>query len=155
MLIDQTVRVWISRSCDDIMIDIRNRGLSEAVLEAVPLEDGHSTAHENVLGDRPKNMLMVDLAVVEPAITHVLSHFASVSTPLEDVSLVMLAEDPNDPERNDPASRIRRYFAIYSKYLQHQARAEQRGNTPNRVLNWYSQRVNEISDLAQDLIMRT
>jgi hypothetical protein len=122
------------------MADVTDRGFGGMILEAVPLEGGNSTVHHNIL-HRPKNSLIVDLAVVEWAISAVKDHFSSVPLPLNDVSLVFLNEDPNDPR----TLLLQKHSVVHNKYLQQYAKRLNAGNTPDVVLFWYHARLDEIS----------
>ena len=99
MLTHQTMRVWIPKSCFDLMADIRSKGVDDVVLEAISLEDDHLTAqHGNGIDGRPENTFLVDLAIVRQAISRVRDHYHITPLPLNDLSLVVLNKDSHDPE---------------------------------------------------------
>ncbi|KAJ5473958.1 hypothetical protein N7475_003524 [Penicillium sp. IBT 31633x] len=128
--------------CVDPMADVRSKGLDDVVLEGVALEKGHSTAHQDKeIDGRPKNSLLVDLAVVVRAIDRVLDHYLSASLPLNDLSLVIL-----DKDSRDPVTRARlRYYSVYSKYLQQYANRRAVSTMPDIVNDWYDSRLAEMS----------
>ncbi|OQD67118.1 hypothetical protein PENDEC_c046G07190 [Penicillium decumbens] len=125
----QTIRVWMLKSCVDPMADVRSKGLDDVVLEGVALEKGHSTAHQDKeIDGRPKNSLLVDLAVMVRAIDRVLDHYLSASLPLNDLSLVIL-----DKDSRDPVTRARlRYYSVY-------------------INDWYDSRLAEMSSEMKKL----
>ena len=53
------------KSCVNPMANVRSKGLGYVVLEAVALEKGHSTAHQDKeIDGRPKNSLLVDFEIM-------------------------------------------------------------------------------------------
>lgn len=120
------------------------KGLGDAVLEAVSLEDNHSPDHM-ASASRPKNSILVDLAVVEQDIPRVQRYFSCVESPVNDLSLVIIANDSTDPERQ----RWLRYLWVYSKYLN--AQAKRSGNASRLGLEWYKLRLEEISSAIMQI----
>lgn len=136
-LTGQTLRVWIPNSREDIMKTIEDKGLTGAVLEAVLLDD-----NSKARSMPQENMIVVDLAVAEHAMAHVHDQFSTVPLPLSDVSLIVLAQDSEVPERRT----LLRHYLVYKNYLQQFAKRHIREMGSNSVDQWYAARLSEISD---------
>jgi hypothetical protein len=126
------LRICFPDSCPDIEAYLEEKGLSKIVLAAVLLEN---------TACRPERWTLVDLAVMREGIPLVEHYFASVSSPLDDLSLVIIDKDSSDPERQ----RWLRSVWVYSRYLRQNAVAKQSGRASTRVLDWYQMRLNEMS----------
>jgi hypothetical protein len=84
---------------------------------------------------------LVDLAVVEQGIPRVLGHYRCLELPLNDLSLLVLAEDSNCP---DMQTRLR-YYSVYSKYLKQYAARRVANDMPDEVTNWYNSRLDDMN----------
>lgn len=124
---------------------ITEKELENAVLAAVPLEDSHTAGHI-ASANRPKNSILADLAVVTTEISRVQHQFSCILLPLNDLSPVIIDEDSTDPE----TQRRLRYYWVHSKYLQQRVQANQSGNAPNLLLEWYDMRMEELSMAMMD-----
>ncbi|OKP10489.1 hypothetical protein PENSUB_4094 [Penicillium subrubescens] len=110
---------------------LEKQGLDDAVLAAVQLDDNHADHNVSIL---------VDLAVIKTELSRVQRHFCYVSSSMNDLGLVFIAESSNDPE----SQRWRRYFWVHSRYLQQHAEAKSSRNASERmtlVLGWYQKRL--------------
>lgn len=79
----QTLRAWMAEPCEDIVTYIDSKGIRDAILEAICLDDTSPTAR--VPDDRPRDPFLVDLAVLEREWDRVVAHFPSIVGSINDV----------------------------------------------------------------------
>lgn len=119
-----------------------SKGLGDAVLEAVPLDETCPIARIRLPDGRPKDCLLVDLAVVERESLRVRDHFTTVALPLNDVSFVILTLDSELEERKN----LLRHYLIHRRYLQQCSQRKNEGNASDLLFAWYNNRFIEIRD---------
>ncbi|KAJ5875180.1 uncharacterized protein N7473_012527 [Penicillium subrubescens] len=128
----ETLRICLPDSCPNIGTYLEEKGLSKIVRETVPLEN---------TACRPEGWILVDLAVEREGIPLVQGCFSSVSSSLDDLSLVIIDEDSSDPE----TQKWLRFFWVHSNYLRQNAVAKESGRASARVLEWYQMRLDKLS----------
>lgn len=136
----QTLRVWFTEPYDDIKTYIRNRGLGDAVEEAIPLEDNRPAEDDRVPDGLPKNSILVDLSVVIQEKDRVISHFVPVELPLSDVSLVSLVSDSRVRERQI----LLRHYSVHTRYMRQYIRRGTEGKLNRLLLQWYEDRFKDM-----------
>jgi len=80
----------------DILDYIRTKGLFDAILDAVPLEDYEVIGSYNIPYDRPQKSILVDLAVLKQGKSRVLQHYNPISLELCGLSLVIPSKESDD-----------------------------------------------------------
>lgn len=97
---------------------------------------------------RPKDCLLVDLAVVERESLRVRDHLTIVALPLNDVSFVILTLDS---ELEESENLLRRYL-IHRKYLQQCSQRKNEGNASKLLFAWYNNRFIEIRNEIRKIL---
>lgn len=145
------MRAWIPNIFSDMTEDIVKRGLSDVVLDVVRLHHRRLTSSGNVLYDPAEDSTLADLAVLGRGMSQVFRHYRPVSSPLNDLSLIVPSEESDDPVTETQFQ----YHQVYSKYLQQYSKRRNLANNPKSrtwdlVFSWYEKRLNEISDIGQE-----
>jgi hypothetical protein len=110
--------------------NIKDKGLDNAIHAAVRLEE---------IDSRPDRRTLVDLAVVREELPRVEGCLCCITSPLNDLSMVVIADDSADPETR----KLLRSVWVYTKYLK--AQVEQSGTASSSALEWYTMRIDEIN----------
>lgn len=132
ILITQTLRVLIPDTQSTIDEYIKAKGLGNAVLAVVQLED---------TGSRPDRQTLVDLAVVREELPRVECCLCCITSPLNNLSMVVIS----DESITDDSANVEmlKWLWVGAKYLK--AQAEYSGIASSHVLEWYAIRINEIN----------
>lgn len=120
------------------MNDIREKGLEDVVLAAVPLQD-YRTPTEGAI--------LVDLAVLEIGIERVRQAYGSVNfVPLSNDDPIILAQQP----AYEDSPKVPGYMEIYSKYLSEFSK-RRRAENPWGVVTtaWFRESLNKLYNLMQ------
>lgn len=142
----KTLRAWMAEPCEDIVTYIDSKGIRDAILEAICLDDTSPTAR--VPDDSPRDPFLVDLAVLEREWDRVVAHFPSIVGSINDVSLIILRADSDIPERQN----LLRQYLVHRRYLQRYAQRKTEGNVSKLLNAWYNKRFDEIDkDIRESL----
>lgn len=142
----QTLRAWMAEPCEDIVTYIDSKGIGDAILEAICLDDTSPTAR--VADDRPRDPFLVDLAVLEREWDRVVAHFPYIVRSIKDVSLIILGADSDIPERQN----LLRQYLVHRRYLQRYAQRKTEGNVSKLLNAWYNKRFDEIDEVIQETL---